>query len=32
LLTSTPEGKCAYVDADMHDPDAIGPPRVSWRQ
>jgi S-adenosyl methyltransferase len=23
LLTSTPEGKCAYVDADMHDPDAI---------
>jgi SAM-dependent methyltransferase len=23
LLTSTPEGACAYVDADVHDPDAI---------
>jgi SAM-dependent methyltransferase len=23
LLTSAPEGTCAYVDADMHDPDAI---------
>ena len=23
LLTSVPEGECAYVDADMHDPDAI---------
>jgi hypothetical protein len=23
LLTSAPEGKCAYIDADMRDPDAI---------
>ena len=23
LLTSTPEGACDYLDADMHDPDAI---------
>ena len=23
LLTSAPGGECAYVDADMHDPDAI---------
>jgi S-adenosyl methyltransferase len=23
LLTSTPDGACAYVDADVHDPDAI---------
>jgi hypothetical protein len=23
LPTSVPEGECAYVDADMHDPDAI---------
>jgi O-methyltransferase involved in polyketide biosynthesis len=23
LLTSTPEGACAYVDADLHDPDKI---------
>ena len=23
LLTSTPEGRCTYVDADMHDPQAI---------
>ncbi|KPC73361.1 methyltransferase, partial [Streptomyces sp. NRRL WC-3753] len=23
LLRSTPEGATAYVDADMHDPDAI---------
>ncbi len=23
LLTSTPEGACAYIDADVHDPDKI---------
>jgi O-methyltransferase involved in polyketide biosynthesis len=23
LLTSTPEGACDYIDADLHDPDAI---------
>jgi O-methyltransferase involved in polyketide biosynthesis len=23
LLTSTPEGLCAYIQADLHDPDAI---------
>jgi hypothetical protein len=25
LLTSAPEGKTAYLDADLHDPDAINP-------